>query len=82
MRFHEPKTLIATGTALGQGLRWAVIDSTGTLRHLVRTPQLMLPAFFRGGGIEIGKDYILAPGIGDYQVPVVDIYPLLRRDDG
>jgi hypothetical protein len=43
----------------------------------------MLPGYFRtDSGIEIGKDYLMAPGIGDYQVPVVDLYPLLRRDDG
>ena len=73
----------ATGAALGHGLRWAVIDSTGTLRHVVRTPPLMLPAFLQAGsGIEIGKDYLMAPGIGDYQVPVVDLYPLARHDDG
>lgn len=66
---------------LDEGVRWAVVDSAGVLRHVVRTPFLWPGPFFQAAPtIEIGRDYILNIARDSFQVPVVDLYPLVRRE--
>ncbi|MEX2609364.1 MAG: 6-bladed beta-propeller [Gemmatimonadota bacterium] len=70
-------------SGLGTGMRWAVFDSEGELRHLVRTPVLSTRSPMTGRGApEIGADYLLTEATDSFNVPVVDVYPLGRRNGG
>jgi len=69
-------------SSLGNGQRWAVIDSTGVLRGTVRTPSIRARGLGTYTAPQFGGDFILSATRDSFQVPVVDLYPLLRRDDG
>jgi len=64
-----------------EGVRWAVVDSAGVLRHVIRTPFLAESSpFSLAPTVEIGADYVLNIARDSFQVPVVDLYPLVRRE--
>jgi hypothetical protein len=66
-------------SSLDDGQRWAVIDSTGVLRGTVRTPSIRARGLGSYTVPQFGDDFILFATRDSFQIPVVDLYPLVRQ---